>query len=223
MQRRHALIVEWDLATNEDVEDDAEAPHVYFRASVGPGLQELRGGKIQAAAKGLEVPAWRKQVAQTKVDNLDVAILADEDVFDFKIAVDNAVAVAVVEGAGNLAAELARLLFLELAMGDDVVEHLTAVDKLEEHVPVIVCADNIAQAADMGMIEEGDYGGFAGGTDFLGLIGALLVGSALVIIFGRATRNNFAGDLLGKRAKRGQHTANTKTSSEKRQHAKISA
>lgn len=34
VQRRHALIVERDLATDKDVEDDTKAPYVDFRANI---------------------------------------------------------------------------------------------------------------------------------------------------------------------------------------------
>lgn len=95
----------------------------------------------------------RKEVAQAKVDDLDVARFRDEDVLDFEIAVDNAISVTVVESAGNLPAELARLLLLKLAVGDDVVEHLAAIHKLEEHVPVVVCSHYISQSADVRMTE----------------------------------------------------------------------
>lgn len=53
---------------------------------------------------------------------------------------------------GDLAAELAGLLLLELATGDDVVEHLGAVDVFEEYVPMVVGADDVAEAADVGVV-----------------------------------------------------------------------
>ena len=59
---------------------------------------------------------------------------------------------AIIEVARNLAAELAGLLLLELATGDDVVEHLGAVDVFEEHVPMVVGADNVAEAAGVGVV-----------------------------------------------------------------------
>jgi hypothetical protein len=80
-------------------------------------------------------------------------------------------------------------------MGDDVVEHLTAIDKLEEHVPVIVGTDDISQAADVGMIEECDDGGLSGCSNLLGLVCTLLFGSALVVVVGRASRDNLASNL----------------------------
>lgn len=46
MERRHALVVEWYLATNEDVEHDAERPDVDLWASVYFGVQEFWGREI---------------------------------------------------------------------------------------------------------------------------------------------------------------------------------
>lgn len=116
MECRHALIIKGDLAADEDVQDDAKAPHVDLRARVCFGLKELGSGEVQAPTEGLEVATGRKEVAETKVNNLNVARLADQDILNLEIAVDDAVAMAVVQGAGNLAAELPRLLLLESPM-----------------------------------------------------------------------------------------------------------
>ena len=52
-------------------------------------------------------------------------------------------------------------------MGDDVVEHLAAVDILEEHVPVVVGPHDVSHATDVRMIEEGDNGRLSGGAYLL--------------------------------------------------------
>lgn len=189
------MVIKRYLAANQHVEDNTKAPNVDFGASVGAGLEQLGGGKVETAAEGLEVATRGKEVAQTKVNDFDISRLADEDVFDFQVAVDDAVAVAVVEGAGDLTAELAGLLFLELAVGDDVVEHLASIDKLKEHVPVIVCTNDIAKSTDVRVVEEGDDGGFTCGANLFGLVGTLFIGATLVVIVGRAARNNLAGNL----------------------------
>ena len=75
--------------------------------------------------------AGSKQVAQTEINDFNITSLADEDVLDLEIAVDDAIAMAVVESTGDLAAELASLLLLKFAVGDDVVEHLATVDIFE--------------------------------------------------------------------------------------------
>ena len=39
-------------------------------------------------------------------------------------------------------------------MTDDVVEHLAAVNVLEDHVVMVLVDDHLAHAADVGMVEE---------------------------------------------------------------------
>lgn len=195
MKGRHALIVERHLTTNENVEDDTKTPYINFGPRVCSRLQQLRSGEVETSAKGLEMAARREQVAKAKIDDLDVASLADEDVFDFQVAMDDAVPVTIVESTGYLTAKLAGLLLLELAMRNNVVEHLAAVDILKEHVPMVVCADHIPHPADVRVVEKGDDGSFASSSDFLGLICALLFRPTLVAVIGRATRDNFASNL----------------------------
>lgn len=112
MQGGHALVIKRHFAAYQNIEDDAETPHVNLWSGVGSCLKELWGGKVETATKCLQMTAGCEEVAETKVDNLDIAGLADEDVLDFEIAVDDAVAMAVVECAGDLTAELAGLLLL---------------------------------------------------------------------------------------------------------------
>lgn len=109
----------------------------------------------------------------------------------------NTVTVAVVESTGDLAGKLACLLFLEAAMRDDVVEHLAAIDKLEQHVPVVVGTDNVSHAADVGVVEQADNGSLSGGSDFFGVVGALAVSGALVLVLG-LSRHYLDSDLLSR-------------------------
>lgn len=132
-----------------------------------------------------------EEVAETKIDNLDVACLADKNVFDLEISVYDAVPVQVVQSTCDLPAKFPGLFLLKFAVRDDVIEHLATVDIFEKHIPMVVCTDNIVKSTDVGMVQEGADGGFTSGSDFLGLIGTLFVGARLVIIVGRTTRNNF--------------------------------
>lgn len=159
-------------------------------------MEEFGGGKVQTSAKGFELVPGREEIAETEIDNLDIAHFTDKDVFNLEIAVDDAVSVAVVEGTGDLAGKLASLLFLEAAVRDDVVEHLTAIDKLKHHVPVEVCPDDIFHAADIRVAQEANNGGLSGGADFLGVVGSLAVSSALVLVL-RLARHNLDGGLEG--------------------------
>lgn len=47
---------------------------------------------------------------------------------------------------------------------------------------MVVGANDIAKAANVGMAEQGHNGGFAGGANFLGLVGAFLIGTGLMAV-----------------------------------------
>jgi hypothetical protein len=49
---------------------------------------------------------------------------------------------------------------------------------------MMVGTNHIVKGADVGVIQEGADSRFAGSSDFLGLIGAFLVGTRLVAIVG---------------------------------------
>ena len=186
MQLRHALVIEGHLATDQDVQDDTKTPDVDLGTGVLSSLEQLGRSEVQAATEGLEVTTGGEQVTQAKVDDLDIARLADEDVLDLQISVDDAVAMTVVEGAGDLTRELARGLLLQSAMGDDVVEHLATVDILEEHVPMMAGANDVAQTADVGVVEQGDDSGLSLGADLLGMIVAFPFAVTAAIVHGLA-------------------------------------
>lgn len=116
MERRHALVIKGDLATDKHVEHNAKTPDIDLGTGVGPGLQQFGGGKIETAAESLEMAMWGEEIAQTKVDDLDVASFTDQDVLDLEVSVDNAIPMAVVQGTGDLTTELPSLLLLELAV-----------------------------------------------------------------------------------------------------------
>jgi hypothetical protein len=67
--------------------------------------------------------------------------------------VHDAVSVAVVQGTRDLASEFARLLLLEAPVRNDVVQHLPAIHVFEKHVPMVVCPNDVAHAADVGVVQ----------------------------------------------------------------------
>lgn len=204
MQLRHALVIKGNLAADQDVQHNAKAPHVNLWANVCLGLEQFGCGKVERAAKGFEKTLRRKGVAETKVNNLDITSLTDEDVFDFQITMNDAISVAIVKGACNLATEFASLLLLEAAMGDDVVKHLATVDIFEEHIPVVVGPEYVAHAANVRVVDKGNDGSLTGSTDFLRVVCSLPLLGRAVLISG-LTRNYFHGDLESC-----QHTRNAK-------------
>lgn len=195
MECGHALVIKRHFAADQHIENDTKAPNIDFRPRVCPCLKELGGGEVQATTKGFEVTTRGKKIAEAEIDDFDIPGLTDEYILNLEISVDNTVAMAVIEGAGNLATEFAGLFLLQFAVGYDVIEHLAAVDVFAEHVPVVVGADDISHAADVGVVEESDDCSLAGSPDLFGLICSLLVGSSMVAILCGAAGNDFASDL----------------------------
>ena len=190
------MVVKGDFAANQDIDDDSEAPYVHLGAGVRLRLQELWRGEIQAAAECLETVTSRaEEVAQAKVDDLDVVVLADQYVLDLQIPVDDAVPMAVVDGARDLAGEASGILLLELAMRDDVIKHLTTVHILEEHIPVPSCPDVVAESTNVGVVQYVDEGGLARIPDLPGLVGGLSFFLAGTAVFVGHSFNDLAGDL----------------------------
>lgn len=51
----HALIVEWHLSADENVEHDTETPDIDFRASVDFSVEQLGRGKVERTTECREV------------------------------------------------------------------------------------------------------------------------------------------------------------------------
>ena len=69
-------------------------------------------------------------------------------------AMDDVIAVTIVECTANLASKLACDTFAQSTVADDVVEHLSAAHVLEDHVIMMLMDDHFTHAADVGMVEE---------------------------------------------------------------------
>ena len=62
--------IEWELAIEHGVKDDAAAPSIYFRPVVGDVLEDLRGGVVRRPTRGLQALPVLHDVTQTEVCNL---------------------------------------------------------------------------------------------------------------------------------------------------------
>lgn len=184
MQLWHTLVVEWYFSANKNIKDDAETPNVYFGPSILLCLEQFGGGKVKTSTERLELVTRGEEIAEAEVDNLNIAGLADEDVFNLQVTMDNAIPVTIVQCTGDLTCEFPRLLLLQASMRDNVVQHLPTIDELEQHIPVIVGANDVFHAADVGVVEQTDDGSFSGGSNFLGMVGSFAVRRTLVLVLG---------------------------------------
>lgn len=79
----------------------------------------------------------------------------------------NRIGMAVLECTGDLTGKLPCSSLAESAMGNDVVEHLTTVDPLADHVVVVGIDMHGFHTANVRMVEEELDGGFPNGAHFL--------------------------------------------------------
>lgn len=195
MKLWHALIIERNLATDQNIKNDTEAPNVNLRARVLSCLQKFWRGEVEASTESFETVARREKIAQPEVNDFDVSSFADKNVLNLQVPMHDTISVTVVQRARNLAAEFAGLFLFQFPVRDDVVEHLTTIDILEEHIPMIVRPLDIPHRADVGMIQEGDNGGFPGRTNLLRVIRPLTLTIATMLVC-RLSRHNLYGHLL---------------------------
>ncbi|KAG9680072.1 Pkinase-domain-containing protein, partial [Aureobasidium melanogenum] len=73
MQLRHTLIVERDLAADEDIQDNTKTPDINFGTGVSFRLQKLGCSEVEGTTERLQEALRREGVAQTEVDDFDVA------------------------------------------------------------------------------------------------------------------------------------------------------
>ena len=81
-------------------------------------------------------------------------------------------------------------------MADDVVEHLASVDILEKHIPVVIRPDNIAHAADVRVVGQGDDCSFSCRADLLAVFCSFALCGCAVLSIICSSGYDLHGDLF---------------------------
>jgi hypothetical protein len=93
-------------------------------------------------------------IGETEVRDYHVSMPIEEEVFEFEVAVDDLFLVNVPDARDELTEEFARILLLQVAVGEDVVEEFTTRRVLEDDTDVLVRFDNVVQSDDVRMFES---------------------------------------------------------------------
>lgn len=100
----------------------------------------------------------------------------------------NGVVMAIVQSTSNLTSEFSSSFFLEFAMRDNIIEHLSSIDIFKQHIVVMGHNHNITHSTNVWMTQEGRYSGFPNRSDlFAFIVVALLVVRILGILDIRIT------------------------------------
>mmetsp|Transcript_27383 Transcript_27383/g.71829 ORF Transcript_27383/g.71829 Transcript_27383/m.71829 type:complete len:222 (+) Transcript_27383:771-1436(+) len=135
-QVRHVVVVKRKLAAQEYVENHTTRPDVHLGSGVQHPGNDLGSSVVGATTRRFEEVPVGHYVGQPKVCNLDVVLRIQQQILRFEIPVHHHVAVAVVNSRDDLLEKLPGVLFLELAVLQDIVKKLATRDILhhEENV-----------------------------------------------------------------------------------------
>ena len=81
---------------------------------------------------------------------------------------NDVVEMTILQRAPNLPSKFSRHPFPQSSVTDDVVQHLTSIDILENHVIVMLVDYHLSHATYVGVVEKHRKGGFAKGSNLLG-------------------------------------------------------
>lgn len=121
------VVVKRQLSTQQSVQDDTQTPNINLFTRVFFSLEHLRRAITHRATPCLQVAGRALVLArEAKVDQLDVAVLVEQDVLQFQVAVDTRFRMDVRDGADQLCEDLLNLSFFHATMFEQVVIQLVA-------------------------------------------------------------------------------------------------
>ena len=123
------VIIEGEVAGKHGVEDDAATPNVHGGSDIhAVGDDKFRGGITRRPTTCLHelIGLVFEPIGETEVRDYHVPVSVKEEVFEFEVTVDNLLLVNVPDARDELAKEFARILLLQIAVGEDMVEEFTA-------------------------------------------------------------------------------------------------
>ena len=109
----------------------------------------LWGGIARGSTSCLEGGPLLVHVTEAKVYNFEGKIVVKEEVLWLEISVADSTLVNVLDTRDELQVELAGLLFGEPGVSDDVVEELTAVAVLHDHIKLFFGLDDFVELDDV--------------------------------------------------------------------------
>jgi hypothetical protein len=129
------VVLPWEerLALEHLGEDASGGPDVDRNVILLPGQHDLGGAVV--ARRDVAGHLGVLDTGETKVADLEVAVLVDENVGGFKVAVDDAGRVNVLEAAENLVQEVLDELLLQWPRGEEAVE--VSAEELGDKVDVL--------------------------------------------------------------------------------------
>lgn len=106
---------EREAAAKNGVKQDAKSPHVSRRAGVFGPSDDFRGHVGRSATEDLELLCVRKTGAEAEVDDLDVSLVVQKEIFELDVPMSDRAGMAVLDSGDYLSKESFGLCFLKSA------------------------------------------------------------------------------------------------------------
>ena len=156
--------MERHLPAQADVEDGAERVDVGARPDRADVARRLLGRHVVGRAEdvaGLTQPILSIQLlGQAEVGDLRLTIGREQDIGGLEVAMNDAVLMGMLHGAGQLFDQRCRLARGEADVFAKPLRQRTAGQKLEREVGIATVFAEIVDMHDAGMLHLGDRGGF---------------------------------------------------------------
>ena len=150
------IVVEWEIAGQHRIQNNATGPDVDCRADVEALADDELGSCITgAAAAGLHqvIGPMLETVGEPKVGDDHVPVSIEEEVLEFEVTMDDLFLMKVPDGRNELSKQLASVTFFEVAVGEDVIEELAAGGIFEDDADVFVGFNDIVEMNDIRVME----------------------------------------------------------------------
>jgi uncharacterized membrane protein YccF (DUF307 family) len=129
------VFVKRQLADQKRVEDDAQTPHVHLFSRIFLALEHLGRAVANGATPCLQIVGLPFVLArETKIDQLYIPMLVQQNVLELQVAVDARLVVDIGDGADELGEDALNFEGLDGALFQDVVVEFVAWAVLE-HQP----------------------------------------------------------------------------------------
>lgn len=139
------------ISADHGVEYHTTAPNVCFKPMISLTSNHLWGGIARGSTCCLEGCSLLIHVTEAEVDNFEGKIIVKEEVLRLEISVADSTLMNVLDTRDELQVELAGLLFREPGVSHDVVEELTAVAVLHDHVQLFFGLNDFVELNDVGV------------------------------------------------------------------------
>ena len=101
-------------------------------------------------------------------------------------SMNDIIEMTILQRTPNLPRKLSRHPFSQSSVSDDIVQHMTSIDILENHIIVMLMDYHLSHATYMGMIKKHGKSGFSKSTNLLGCIFGSLSRCGIVVVDSRA-------------------------------------